>query len=257
MFTATWPQSVRKLASTFMISPTKITIGDRDDLRANVRISQTIEVMDQYAKESRLLALLKQHQSGSQRDDKILVFCLYKKETTQVEKTLRLRGLRVAAIHGDLSQAQRTQALAQFKDGECPLLIATDVAARGLDIPKVKLVINVTFPLTIEDYVHRIGRTGRAGADGMAYTFFTERDKSLTGELVNVLKAAGQPVPEALLKFGTTVKKKEHSAYGAFYRETDGFVSLLILVFSPFPFARPGTNFKNRKQTSKKIKFDD
>ena len=90
---------------------------------------------------------------------------------------MRGRGLRVAAIHGDLSQAQRTQALGQFKDGKCPLLIATDVAARGLDIPKVKLVINVTFPLTIEDYVHRIGRTGRAGADGMAYTFFTEHDK--------------------------------------------------------------------------------
>ena len=106
--------------------------------------------------------------------------------------------------------------------------------------------------------MHRIGRTGRAGADGMAYTFFTERDKSLTGALVNVLKAAGQPVPEALLKFGTTVKKKEHSAYGAFYRETDGFVSLLILVFfHSFPFARLEANFKNRTQTSKKIKFDD
>jgi len=220
-----------------MISPTKITIGDRDDLRANVRISQTIEVIDQHAKESRLLALLKQHQSGSQRDDKILVFCLYKKEATRVENFLRSRGLRVAGIHGDLSQAQRTQALAQFKDGGCPLLIATDVAARGLDIPKVKLVINVTFPLTVEDYVHRIGRTGRAGADGMAYTFFTEHDKPHSGGLVNVLKAAGQPVPEALLKFGTTVKKKEHAAYGAFYRETDGFVSLPILAFfTPFFF---------------------
>ncbi|KAG0636549.1 dead box ATP-dependent rna helicase [Tuber brumale] len=233
MFTATWPQSVRKLASAFMASPAKITIGGRDDLRANVRISQTVEVIDQHAKESRLVALLKQHQSDSQRDDRILVFCLYKKEATRVENFLRSRGLRVAGIHGDLSQVQRTQALAQFKDGKCPLLIATDVAARGLDIPKVKLVINVTFPLTIEDYVHRIGRTGRAGADGMAYTFFTEHDKPHSGALVNVLKAAGQPVPEALLKFGTTVKKKEHAAYGAFYRETDG------------------------TQISKKIKFDD
>ncbi|CUS11627.1 unnamed protein product [Tuber aestivum] len=241
MFTATWPQSVRELASTFMTSPTKITIGDRDDLRANVRIAQTVEVIDQHAKESRLVALLKQHQSGSQSEDKILVFCLYKKEAIRVENFLRSRGLRVAGIHGDLSQAQRTHALAQFKDGKCPLLIATDVAARGLDIPKVKLVINVTFPLTIEDYVHRIGRTGRAGATGMAYTFFTEHDKPHSGALVNVLKAARQPVPEALLKFGTTVKKKEHAAYGAFYKETDG----------------RGANFRDRKQTSKKIKFDD
>lgn len=177
MFTATWPTSVRKLAATFMKTPVKITIGDRDDLRANIRIKQTIEVIDQRAKEQRLLSLLRQHQGGTQKDDRILVFCLYKKEATRVEMFLRSQGCRVAAIHGDLSQAQRTQALGQFKDGSCPLLIATDVAARGLDIPKVKLVINVTFPLTIEDYVHRIGRTGRAGADGMAYTFFTEHDK--------------------------------------------------------------------------------
>lgn len=177
MFTATWPTSVRDLAATFMKTPVKITIGDRDDLRANIRIKQTIEVIDQRAKEQRLLSLLRQHQSGAQKDDRILVFCLYKKEATRVEMFLRSQGCRVAAIHGDLSQAQRTQALGQFKDGSCPLLIATDVAARGLDIPKVKLVINVTFPLTIEDYVHRIGRTGRAGADGMAYTFFTEHDK--------------------------------------------------------------------------------
>lgn len=177
MFTATWPTSVRELAATFMKTPVKITIGDRDDLRANIRIKQTIEVIDQRAKEQRLLSLLRQHQGGTQKDDRILVFCLYKKEATRVEMFLRSQGCRVAAIHGDLSQAQRTQALSRFKDGSCPLLIATDVAARGLDIPKVKLVINVTFPLTIEDYVHRIGRTGRAGADGMAYTFFTEHDK--------------------------------------------------------------------------------
>lgn len=240
MFTATWPQSVRELASTFMKQPVKITIGDRDDLRANVRIKQSVEVIDQRAKEQRLLQLVKQHQSGTNKDDRILVFCLYKKEASRIEGFLRSKGCRVAGIHGDLSQPQRTQALGQFKSGQCPLLVATDVAARGLDIPAVKLVLNVTFPLTIEDYVHRIGRTGRAGADGMSYTFFTEHDKvscycplipswanriqAHSGALVNILKAARQDIPESLLKFGTTVKKKEHSAYGAFYREDDGFV---------------------------------
>jgi ATP-dependent RNA helicase DBP3 len=177
MFTATWPQSVRELASTFMKQPVKITIGDRDDLRANVRIKQTVEVVDQRAKEQKLLQLIKQHQSGANKNDRILVFALYKKEASRIEGFLRSKGCRVAGIHGDLSQPQRTEALGRFKSGECPLLIATDVAARGLDIPNVKLVINLTFPLTIEDYVHRIGRTGRAGADGMAYTFFTEHDK--------------------------------------------------------------------------------
>ena len=120
-----------------------------------------------------------------------------------------------------MSQRDRIASLEAFKSGNVSLLVATDVAARGLDIPNVKLVINVTFPLTAEDYVHRIGRTGRAGADGRAITFFTEQDKGLAGALVNVLKAAKQDVPEELLRFGTTVKKKQHDSYGAFYKEAE------------------------------------
>ncbi|KAF8459368.1 P-loop containing nucleoside triphosphate hydrolase protein [Terfezia claveryi] len=223
MFTATWPQSVRDLAATFMKTPVHFTIGDNPtgDLRANVRIAQQVEVVDHFSKERRLNELIRGHQSANSEADRILVFCLYKKEAVRVENFLQQKGYRVASIHGDLNQGQRTQALQSFKDGKCPILIATDVAARGLDIPKVKLVINVTFPLTIEDYVHRIGRTGRAGETGKAVTLFTEHDKTHSGALVNILKAAGQPVPEALLKFGTTVKKKEHSVYGAFFKDTE------------------------------------
>ncbi|KAF2640298.1 DEAD-domain-containing protein [Massarina eburnea CBS 473.64] len=223
MFTATWPPSVRQLASTFMKSPVKITIGDNHsgELRANIRIKQVVEVVDPRGKETRLLQLLKQYQSGKNTEDRILVFCLYKKEATRIENFIRSKGLPVGGIHGDLSQDKRTAALAAFKAGKVPLLVATDVAARGLDIPAVKVVINVTFPLTAEDYVHRIGRTGRAGKEGLAITMFTEHDKHLSGALVNVLKAANQPVPEELMKFGTTVKKKEHGAYGAFYKEID------------------------------------
>lgn len=83
----------------------------------------------------------------------------------------------------------------------------------------MEAVINHTFPLTIEDYIHRIGRTGRAGKTGISVTLFTQHDKARSGELVNVLREAGQPVPEALVKFGTHVKKKQHSLYGAFFRE--------------------------------------
>ncbi|CAL3967239.1 unnamed protein product [Diplocarpon coronariae] len=223
MFTATWPESVRALASTFMTSPVKIAIGDNPtgDLRANTRIVQKVEVMDGRQKEFRLLQLLKQYQSGAQKDDRILVFALYKKEATRLEGFIKLKGFRVAGIHGDLSQEQRTRSLDAFKKGTTPILVATDVAARGLDIPAVQLVINVTFPLTVEDYVHRIGRTGRAGLDGLAITFFTEQDKALSGSLINVLKAASQEVPADLLKFGTTVKRKEHEAYGAFAKDVD------------------------------------
>ncbi|KFY27115.1 hypothetical protein V491_01025 [Pseudogymnoascus sp. VKM F-3775] len=223
MFTATWPESVRSLASTFMTSPIKIAIGDNPtgDLRANTRIVQKVEVVDPRGKEYRLLQILKEHQSGSQKDDRIIVFCLYKKEATRVEGFLRSKGIRVAGIHGDLSQEQRTRSLDAFKKGTTPVLVATDVAARGLDIPAVKLVLNCTFPLTVEDYVHRIGRTGRAGKEGLAITLFTEHDKAQSGALINVLKAANQVVPDELLKFGTTVKKKGHEAYGAFFKDVD------------------------------------
>jgi ATP-dependent RNA helicase DBP3 len=226
MFTATWPKSIRDLAATFMREPVRITIGrdaidDSGELRANTRIVQKVEVMDGYDKQNRLLALLKTHTSGSKSRDRILVFALYKKEATRIESLISNRGFNVAGIHGDMTQSARIASLEAFKSGTTNILVATDVAARGLDIPAVKLVINVTFPLTAEDYVHRIGRTGRAGNDGLAITFFTEQDKGLAGALINVLKKAGQDVPQDLLKFGTTVKKKVHSEYGNFYREAE------------------------------------
>ncbi|KIV98616.1 uncharacterized protein PV09_09608 [Verruconis gallopava] len=223
MFTATWPPSVRDLASTFMKTPVKIIIGDNPtgELRANNRIKQLVEVIAPEAKNGRLIQLLQQHLSGSKKNDRILVFCLYKKEAQRVHQFLQNKGFKVAGIHGDMSQTQRIQSLEEFKKGRSNLLVATDVAARGLDIPAVKVVINVTFPLTAEDYVHRIGRTGRAGQAGLAITLFTEHDKANSGALINILRAANQAVPDALLKFGTTVKKKEHAVYGAFYRDVD------------------------------------
>jgi ATP-dependent RNA helicase DBP3 len=212
MFTATWPTSVRGLAEGFMVDPVKVTIGNRTragdengegngsvELQANNRIEQKVEVVDPRGKEQRLLELLREAQKGSAKNDRILVFCLYKKEAVRVEQNLERRGIRVASIHGDLRQDQRTRSLEAFKAGTTSVLVATDVAARGLDIPEVKLVINVTvsailpcellgprsdlpqFPLTIEDYVHRIGRTGRAGKTGKAITLFTEHDKAHSG----------------------------------------------------------------------------
>ena len=90
-----------------------------------------------------------------------------------------------------------------------------------MDIPDVEVVLNYTFPLTIEDYVHRIGRTGRAGKKGISHTLFTPFDKAHAGTLIQVLKTANQPVPDELMKFGTTIKKKEHKDYGAFYKDID------------------------------------
>jgi ATP-dependent RNA helicase DBP3 len=210
----------------YMIDPVRIYVGFEaivgsngensidDSLSANKRVSQTVEVIEDRARESRLRALLNQYHG--KRNNRVLVFALYKKEAERLEHQLRRDGWNCCSIHGNKNQAARTQALSQFKDGSCPLLIATDVAARGLDIPNVEVVLNFTFPLTIEDYVHRIGRTGRAGKTGISHTFFQPGDKSHAGELQQVMKQAGQDVPESLMKFGSTIKKKEHKLYGNF-----------------------------------------
>ncbi|KAL6639107.1 hypothetical protein ACP70R_022837 [Stipagrostis hirtigluma subsp. patula] len=195
MFSATWPLAVHQLAQEFMDpNPIKVVIGS-EDLAANHDVMQIVEVLDDRSRDSRLLALLdKYHQAQS--------------EAARVETMLQRRGWKAVSVHGDKAQHDRTKALSLFKDGKCPLMIATDVASRGLDIPDVEVVINYSYPLTTEDYVHRIGRTGRAGKKGVAHTFFTQENKGLAGELVNVLREAGQVVPPALMKFGTHVKKK-------------------------------------------------
>jgi len=218
MFSATWPTSIQNLASEFLNNPVKVTIGS-EDLAANHRVNQIVEVLEPFDKDRRLETLLKDYHKS--RSNRILIFALYKKEAARLEEMLTRKGWKAQAIHGDKNQYARTDALSSFKDGSIPLLIATDVAARGLDIPDVEYVINYTFPLTIEDYVHRIGRTGRAGKLGTSHTFFTIHDKAHSGALVNVLREANQKIPEDLTKFGTHVKKKEHGLYGAHFKEVN------------------------------------
>lgn len=225
MFSATWPAAIQEIAMDYMIDPIRIYVGFEaiigsngennidDSLSANKRVHQTVEVIEDRARDNRLRQLLRQHQKDKQR---ILVFALYKKEAERLEFSLKKEGFSVCSIHGNKNQGARTQALSDFKEGKCQMMVATDVAARGLDIPDVELVLNFTFPLTIEDYVHRIGRTGRAGKTGMSYTFFQPSDKSHAGELQQVMKQAGQEPPEELMKFGSTIKKKEHKMYGNF-----------------------------------------
>lgn len=164
----------------------------------------------------RLLAALRQAPPKS----RTLVFVLYKKEAWRVGQMLRQQGYCVCELHGDMGQHNRLEELARFKQGDAQVMVATDVAARGLDIPNVETVVNYTFPLTVEDYVHRIGRTGRGGKRGKSVTLFTgdRHERGLAGELAGVLRAGGFECKE-LGRFPQQVRKKEHPVYGAFFRE--------------------------------------
>ncbi|KAK2462100.1 hypothetical protein APHAL10511_006563 [Amanita phalloides] len=225
MFSATWPEAVRRLANTFQHNPIRVTIGG-DDLTANRRVEQVVQVFDDSRqKDSRLLNTLRslalKKRPDSSSDSRVLVFALYKKEAARVEQMLRRQGYTAAcALHGDMSQNDRMSTLDRFRSGQANLMVATDVAARGLDIPNVGTVINYTFPLTIEDYVHRIGRTGRGGKSGKSITFFTgdNHERGLAGEFARVLREGGFDY-EGLKKYPLTIKKKEHRVYGAFYRD--------------------------------------
>jgi len=223
MFSATWPDSVRRLAASFQRDPVRVTVGS-DDLTANSRVEQVLEVFDDTrSKNGRLIGHLRKalpRDSSKSRDNRVLVFVLYKAEAARVENFLQDQKFAVAGLHGDMSQRGRLDALASFKSGDSKVLVATDVAARGLDIPSVGLVINYTFPLTIEDYIHRIGRTGRGRNSGKSITFFTgeNHERSLAGELARVVRESGFDI-EPLKKFPMTIKKKTHSVYGAFYRD--------------------------------------
>ncbi|KAK4417785.1 ATP-dependent RNA helicase-like protein DB10 [Sesamum alatum] len=193
MYTATWPKEVRRIAADLLVNPVQVNIGNVDELAANKAITQYVEVLSPMDKRRRLEQILRSQEPGS----KIIIFCSTKKMCDQLAGSLT-RQFGAAAIHGDKSQGERDHVLNQFRTGRSPVLVATDVAARGLDIKDIRVVINYDFPTGVEDYVHRIGRTGRAGATGVAYTFFCDQDSKHGSDLVKVLEGANQHVPVEL-----------------------------------------------------------
>ncbi|RLN23305.1 hypothetical protein C2845_PM07G00330 [Panicum miliaceum] len=193
MYTATWPKEVRKIASDLLVSPIQVNIGNTDQLVANKSITQHVEVISHSEKSRRLDQILRSQEPGS----KVIIFCSTKRMCDQLARNLS-RQYGASAIHGDKSQAERDSVLSDFRSGRCPVLVATDVAARGLDIKDIRVVVNYDFPTGVEDYVHRIGRTGRAGATGSAYTFFGDQDSKYASDLVKILEGAGQSVPQQL-----------------------------------------------------------
>jgi ATP-dependent RNA helicase DDX5/DBP2 len=193
MYTATWPKEVRKIAGDLLINPVQVNIGNTDELAANKSITQNVEVVVPYEKQRRVEQILRSQEPGS----KVIIFCSTKRMCDTLSRNLS-RDFGAAAIHGDKSQSERDFVLSQFRSGRTPILVATDVAARGLDIKDIRVVVNYDFPTGVEDYVHRIGRTGRAGATGLAYTFFSEQDGKYAKDLIKVLEGANQKVPPEL-----------------------------------------------------------
>jgi ATP-dependent RNA helicase DDX5/DBP2 len=196
MWSATWPKEVQRLARDICREdPCHINVGSLD-LRAAHTIRQYVEVVSQHEKKNRLRRLLEKVMDGS----KILIFCSTKREGDELTREMRLDGFPALCIHGDKKQEERDWVLKEFKEGKSPILVATDVASRGLDVKDIKYVINYDLPTQIEDYIHRVGRTGRAGATGSSYTFFTSDKARMAPDLIRVLEEAGQPVPDELRK---------------------------------------------------------
>ncbi|PSS35231.1 ATP-dependent RNA helicase-like protein [Actinidia chinensis var. chinensis] len=156
-------------------------------------LREYVELLAPMEKHRRLEQILRSQEPGS----KVIIFCSTKKMCDQLSRNLT-RQFGAAAIHGDKSQGERDHVLNQFRTGRSPILVATDVAARGLDIKDIRVVINYDFPTGVEDYVHRIGRTGRAGATGLAYTFFSDQDAKHASDLIKILEGANQRVPPEL-----------------------------------------------------------
>merc|ERR1711957_299946 len=191
-----WPREVQRLARDICKEdPAHINVGSLDTRTAHT-IRQYVEVVQEADKKTRLRRLLEKVMDGS----KILIFAQTKTAGDDLTREMREDGWPALCIHGDKKQEEREWVLKEFKAGKTPILIATDVASRGLDVKDIKYVINYDFPNGIEDYIHRVGRTGRAGATGSSYTFFTQDKFKHAGDLIAVLREANQPVPAELEK---------------------------------------------------------
>ncbi|XP_075769108.1 ATP-dependent RNA helicase DDX3X isoform X2 [Pelodiscus sinensis] len=242
MFSATFPKEIQMLARDFLDEYIFLAVGRVGSTSEN--ITQKVVWVEESDKRSFLLDLL----NATGKDSLTLVFVETKKGADSLEDFLYHEGYACTSIHGDRSQRDREEALHQFRSGRSPILVATAVAARGLDISNVKHVINFDLPSDIEEYVHRIGRTGRVGNLGLATSFFNERNINITKDLLDLLVEAKQEVPswlenmayEQLHKGGSSRGRSKSRFSGGFgardYRTSSGGSS------SSFSSSRPSSS---------------
>jgi ATP-dependent RNA helicase DDX3X len=194
MFSATFPKQIQRLAEDFLDGYIFLTVGRIGSTTES--ILQRIRWVEDHDKKEVLLNLVPTIQGLT------LVFVETKRMADHLEEFLYSNGFSTASIHGDRTQLEREAALGAFKQGKVQVLVATDVASRGLDISNVMHVINYDLPHNIDDYVHRIGRTARAGHEGYATAFFNENNTNIASDLVTLLEEAGQGVDSWLADYG-------------------------------------------------------
>ncbi|KZF24733.1 DEAD-domain-containing protein [Xylona heveae TC161] len=191
MFSATFPRDIQMLARDFLKDYIFLSVGRVGSTSEN--ITQKVEYVEDIDKRSVLLDILHTHRNGL-----TLIFVETKRMADSLSDFLINQSFPATSIHGDRTQRERERALEMFRSARCPILVATAVAARGLDIPNVTHVVNYDLPTDIDDYVHRIGRTGRAGNTGLATAFFNRGNRGVVRDLIDLLKEAHQEVPSFL-----------------------------------------------------------
>ncbi len=206
LFSATMPPPIARLAQTYMYDPVTISITPKQ-LTVDA-IEQAFVAVDQKEKTEKLVEVLR-----AEEPEQAIVFCRTKIGTARLDKRLRDKGFPSKALHGDMSQGQRDGVMISFKEHQSPLLVATDVAARGLDIEHVTHVINFDLPNNTEIYVHRIGRTGRVGRTGRAITFVTPKER---GEIERIEREAKTAIgewerPDERIEHAPRPKRRDHS----------------------------------------------
>ncbi|XP_051173542.1 ATP-dependent RNA helicase p62-like isoform X1 [Leptopilina boulardi] len=191
MWSATWPKEVRNLAEEYLTDYIQLNIGSLT-LAANHNILQIVDVCQEHEKETKLGTLLQEIGNANDDGGKTIIFVETKKKVENITRNIRRYGWPAVCMHGDKSQQERDYVLKEFRNKRGGILVATDVAARGLDVDDVKYVINFDYPQSSEDYIHRIGRTGRSQSTGTSYAFFTPQNCKQAKDLISVLKEANQ-----------------------------------------------------------------
>ncbi|VDO97844.1 unnamed protein product [Soboliphyme baturini] len=205
MFSATFPREIQLLAQDFLV-PEYVFLAVGRVGSTSENITQRVAWVEEQDKRACLLDLLNAEPPGALT----LVFVETKRGAAELANFLTRENYNVVAIHGDLKQCDRERHLESFRSGQTPVLVATAVAARGLDIPNVKHVINYNLPSDIDEYVHRIGRTGRVGNTGLATSFFNDKNRNIARELAELVLEANQELPDWLERLAREHPRQVH-----------------------------------------------